>query len=129
MFASNIVEANIMGPFQQIKSIYINCHIWLIHKQSLCRPACDGPTLSSDPPYSWGTGRAELPDPEVLGAGTNPKELPGDGRKKRDSSLRPEGAGGAGEERDDEGEEHDIGSRKGGSDGPADSARAGGQRP
>ncbi|KAJ1113582.1 hypothetical protein NDU88_001824 [Pleurodeles waltl] len=25
------------------------------------------PTITSDPPYPWGTGRAELPDPEVLG--------------------------------------------------------------
>ncbi|KAJ1190820.1 hypothetical protein NDU88_000139, partial [Pleurodeles waltl] len=29
--------------------------------------ACDGPTLSSDLPYPWGTSHTELPDPEVLG--------------------------------------------------------------
>ncbi|KAJ1204572.1 hypothetical protein NDU88_000018 [Pleurodeles waltl] len=38
---------------------------------------------------------------------------PGDGRKKRDSSLRPgEAGGGAGEERNDEGEEHTSGAEK-----------------
>ncbi|KAJ1217683.1 hypothetical protein NDU88_005275 [Pleurodeles waltl] len=37
------------------------CHF----TRNIC--ACDGPTLSSDLPYPWGTGRAELPDPEVLG--------------------------------------------------------------
>ncbi|KAJ1118633.1 hypothetical protein NDU88_006822 [Pleurodeles waltl] len=31
------------------------------------RAVCDGPTLTSDPPYPWCTGHAELPDPEVLG--------------------------------------------------------------
>ncbi|KAJ1153211.1 hypothetical protein NDU88_005972 [Pleurodeles waltl] len=90
---------------------------------------CDRPSLSSDPSYPWGTGRAELPDPEVLRAGTNPEELPGDDRKKRDSTFRPERAGGGdGEERDTEGEENNIGSGKGDGDGPADSVRAGGHR-
>ncbi|KAJ1135535.1 hypothetical protein NDU88_001974 [Pleurodeles waltl] len=39
------------------------------------------PTLATDPPYPWGTGCAELPDPDVLGTGTNPEGLPGTGRK------------------------------------------------
>ncbi|KAJ1099806.1 hypothetical protein NDU88_004901 [Pleurodeles waltl] len=34
---------------------------------SLLKVPCDGPTLTLDPPYPWGTGRAVLPDPEVLG--------------------------------------------------------------
>ncbi|KAJ1219167.1 hypothetical protein NDU88_006738 [Pleurodeles waltl] len=68
-----------------------------------------------------------LPDTEVLGAGTNCEELPGDGWKKRDSSLQPGSAGGgAREERNDEGEERDIGSGKGGGEGPTEGARAGG---
>ncbi|KAJ1177246.1 hypothetical protein NDU88_002507 [Pleurodeles waltl] len=90
---------------------------------------CDGPTLSSDPPYPWGTGRAELPDPEVLGTGTNPEDLPGEDGQKRNSTLRPEAAGGrAREEQNAKGEDSNSGSGRNDVDGPADRARTGRHR-
>ncbi|KAJ1135534.1 hypothetical protein NDU88_001973 [Pleurodeles waltl] len=90
---------------------------------------CDGLTLASDPPYPWGTGRAELPDPEVLGTGTNPEGLLGEDGQKRDSALRPgRTGGGARDERNAEGDDSNI--RNGGEyeDGPVDGARAGRHR-
>ncbi|KAJ1151934.1 hypothetical protein NDU88_004713 [Pleurodeles waltl] len=84
---------------------------------------CDGPTLASDPPYPWGTGLAELPNPEVLKTGTNPEELPGKDGQKSDSALRPREVGGG--TKDEGNAKQDD--RNGGEDedGPEDGAGAG----
>ncbi|KAJ1140540.1 hypothetical protein NDU88_006890 [Pleurodeles waltl] len=45
---------------------------------------CDGLTLPrSDPPYLWGTGTVEFPDPDILRLATNQEGLLGDGRQKQ----------------------------------------------
>ncbi|KAJ1188225.1 hypothetical protein NDU88_004988 [Pleurodeles waltl] len=81
---------------------------------------CDWQTLASDSPYTWGTGRVELPDPEVLGTGTNPEELLGEDGQKRDSAVRPREAGEGARDKGNAGGEDE--------DGPEDGARAGRHR-
>ncbi|KAJ1180290.1 hypothetical protein NDU88_005512 [Pleurodeles waltl] len=43
----------------------------------------------SDPPYSWGTGTVEIPDPDILSLSTNQVGLPGDGRQKQALAPSP----------------------------------------
>ncbi|KAJ1212104.1 hypothetical protein NDU88_007447 [Pleurodeles waltl] len=44
------------------------------------------PTLRSDP---WGTGDVGIPDPDVLRAGTNQQQLPGNGRQQQQLCAFP----------------------------------------